>query len=119
MNDRPNIDGREPVQQLEHTRIRAGLDVAELAEVIGADVGVIRSWLAGASTPGSDSIERARQVTALLRRLEQVVTEDHVPAWLRRPSPALDGQSPLEALAASRYTAVSRLLAALEDPSGA
>ena len=45
------------------------------------------------------------------------MSDDYIAIWLQKPLPALEDESPLDALGTGRYKAVSRLVAELENDS--
>jgi hypothetical protein len=57
------------------------------------------------------------ELVAIVDRLTDVMDEDYVAIWLQKPLPALDDDTPLDALGGGRYRSVSRLVAELENDS--
>ena len=64
--------------------------------------------------------ERRRHRTScpssLVARLARVIHPTRIPRWLNTPIPALDGDTPIERIAADDHESVARLISSLEDP---
>jgi uncharacterized protein (DUF2384 family) len=99
-------------------RVKAlGIDAADIARVTGAARATVSSWMRATRRPGVAHRERLLELVAIVDRLTDVMDEDYVAIWLQKPLPALDDDTPLDALGDGRYRSVSRLVAELENDS--
>jgi transcriptional regulator with XRE-family HTH domain len=99
-------------------RVRSlGIEPADIARVTGAARATVSSWIRATRRPGAVHRERLLQLVAVVDRLSRVMDEDYIALWLQKPLPALDDESPLDALGDGRYKQVSRLVAELENDS--
>ena len=99
-------------------RVRSlGLEPADIARVTGAARATVGSWIRATRRPGAAHRQRLMELVAIVDRLDPVMDEGYIALWLQKPQPALDEDSPLDALGAGRYRDVSRLVAELENDS--
>lgn len=99
-------------------RVRSmGIEPADIARVTGAARATVGSWIRATRRPGAVHRERLLQLVAVVDRLSGVMDEDYIAIWVQKPLPALDDDSPLDALGHGRYKQVSRLVAELENDS--
>lgn len=55
-------------------------------------------------------------LSSLVERLARVIQPASVPAWLEKPNPLLDDDTPADRIAAGDARSVARLISGLEDP---
>jgi hypothetical protein len=55
--------------------------------------------------------ERLVELSALVERLMRVIDPAYIPVWLRKPTPALGDEKPIDLVAAGRYRDVARVIA--------
>lgn len=75
----------------------------------------MREWLTGSSVPGGEGAERLAELSALVERLARVIQPTYIPEWLNRSMGLLDGDKPVERIAAGDYHSVAQLISGLED----
>jgi hypothetical protein len=73
----------------------------------------------GDTTPSRAQADRLTELRGVVERLACVINPSHIPAWLNQPLELLDGDKPIERIAAGDYRAVARLISGLEDPGAA
>jgi hypothetical protein len=99
-------------------RVRdAGVDTADIAVATGASTAAVISWISARRNPSGERRRRVLELSALVERLERVMTPDHVAIWLAKPLAPLDDERPIDRIAAGDYRSVSRLVAELENDS--
>jgi transcriptional regulator with XRE-family HTH domain len=99
-------------------RVRAlGVDVSDIAEATGAEVGTVASWARAKRQPSASYRARLLELIALVDRLVGAMDPAYVPLWLNKPLLALGDETPVVALGRGRYREVSRLVAELENDS--
>jgi len=99
-------------------RVRAfGIEPADIARVTGAARATVSSWIRATRRPGAVHRQRLMELVSVVDRLSDVMDDDYIAIWLQKPLPALDDDSPLDALGDGRYKQVSRLVAELENDS--
>jgi len=99
-------------------RVKAlGIDASDISRVTGAARATVSSWMRATRRPGAAHRERLLELVAIVDRLVDVMDEDYVAIWLQKPLPALNDDTPLDALGDGRYRSVSELVAELEDDS--
>ena len=67
-----------------------------LADLLGVDRGVVEAWLSGAAEPTASQARRIRDLETLLAHVRRLERNEIARAWLRSPSPMLDGALPLD-----------------------
>jgi hypothetical protein len=99
-------------------RVRSlGIEPADIARVTGAARATVGSWFRATRRPGAAHRERLMELVSVVDRLSRVMSEDYIPIWVQKPLPALDDDSPLDALGDGRYRQVSKIVAELENDS--
>jgi uncharacterized protein (DUF2384 family) len=99
-------------------RVKAlGIDAADISRVTGAARATVSSWMRATRRPGAAHRERLLELVAIVDRLTDVMDEDYVAIWLQKPLPALNDDTPLDALGEGRYRSVSKLVSELENDS--
>jgi hypothetical protein len=91
----------------------------DIACAVGASSGTVRAWMDGDTTPSRAQADRLTELRGVVERLACVINPSHIPAWLNQPLELLDGDKPIERIAAGDYRAVARLISGLEDPGAA
>src|SRR3954451_4096760 len=94
----------------------AGVTVADIAAGAGVAVDVVRAWLDEGVEPQPCERDAVLALAVITRRMRTVVIAAEVPRWLRRKVPALDGRTPLEAIADGDGRAVEQIVGFLESP---
>jgi transcriptional regulator with XRE-family HTH domain len=95
---------------------RSGVTQAELGQAVGASLRTVQNWAAGNGTPVGAKVRRLLDVQYIVRELRVAYTEEGVQIWLHARNRNLDGQRPIDLLAADKYDEV---LAEAERVSGA
>lgn len=95
---------------------RSGITQTELGQAVGASLRTVQNWAAGNGTPAGAKIRRLLDVQYIVRELREAYTEEGVRIWLHARNRNLDGQRPIDLLAAHQYDEV---LAEAERVSGA
>lgn len=90
------------------------LSVQDVGRATGADDSTVRAWINDTRSPSGERAERLAELSALVERLAQLIDDDYIPVWMRKPNPQLDDDKPLDAIASGDYRRISRLIAALE-----
>jgi transcriptional regulator with XRE-family HTH domain len=100
----------------EANRIRevGRLSTADIARATGADDSTVRAWLNETRTPSGERAERLAELSSLVERLARVIDPDYIPVWLRKPSPLLHDEKPIDLVASTNYREVARVISALE-----
>jgi putative toxin-antitoxin system antitoxin component (TIGR02293 family) len=71
---------------------------ATLARITGVGTRTWQRWASGDSEPSGGSAERVRALAQVLAHLRHAYTAAGCVAWLERPHPQLEGQTPAELL---------------------
>ena len=95
------------------------LSVADLARATSTNETTVRAWLRGSRSPSGVRADRLAELSSIVERLVRVMEPSYVPVWLRKPSPLLDDDKPLDVIAAGDYRRVGRVIAVLETPGAA
>jgi transcriptional regulator with XRE-family HTH domain len=95
---------------------RSGITQAELGQAVGASLRTVQNWAAGNGTPAGMKMRRLLDVQYIVRELREAYTEEGVQIWLHARNRNLNGQRPIDLLAADQYDEV---LAEAERVSGA
>jgi transcriptional regulator with XRE-family HTH domain len=104
------VPAEPPLESVEEARHMLGLTYREIAASLGADESTLHRWRAGTSAPRPVFRQRMAALREMREELSAVMRPEDGAAWLRTPSPALDGRSPSELLVEGRIEAVTRLL---------
>jgi hypothetical protein len=105
-------DVQELLKVTEDLRASSGkLSAEAVAKVFGVSVNELAGWLGRSrqslsKTPDADSIQNDLAFFEHVARLRAVVKGDHFRKWLRMSNDQLDGESPLELLAAGNRQVV-------------
>lgn len=97
-----------------HVRDTGHLSDRDIALATGAAPNTVQEWLAGRGAPRGSRAERLVELSSVVERLASVIRPAYIPVWLNKPIPALDGDKPIERIAAGDYRAVARLISGLE-----
>lgn len=92
------------------------LSDADAAKLLDAKTATVRSWRTGAREPGESATRRIFAMHDLFERIATIVQPERIPVWVRRPIPALDRRSVLDALEAGALRDVDAFVADLESP---
>jgi len=96
--------------------LAAGVNPDDLAVATGVPDELAEAWLERHAAITREHADRIASLAAITRRMRTIVVADEVPVWLRRPLPALDGRSPLQAIASGDHAAVEHIVGFLESP---
>lgn len=94
----------------------SGITQTELGQAVGASLRTVQNWAAGSGTPAGVKVRRLLDVQYIVRELREAYTEEGVQIWMHARNRNLDGQRPIDLLAAGQYDDV---LAEAEHVSGA
>lgn len=110
-------DGGASVARLiASARESAGLTNAELADAVGIGSRQLQNWAAGHGTPASSvRLRRLLDLKYVLELVEEVYGNDGATLWLHARNRLLEGQRPLDLIAANRADEVIDLLDRLAD----
>jgi hypothetical protein len=98
-----------------HLRDSVPLTERDLAIATGAPQATVAAWLAGAAAPEGAYADRLIELAVIVQRLARTMTADAIPGWLNTAVPVLDGQRPLELIAAGQYERVAQVVASFES----
>ena len=99
-----------------HIKDTGNLRVPDIARATGASDSTVRAWLRGDRSPSRTYAERLAQLSSIVERLVLVMDPAYVPVWMRKPIALLDGDEPLDVIAAGDHRRVSQAVAGLESP---
>lgn len=101
----------------EAVRLRdVGLSTELIARATGAAPTTVRDWLNRRTSPTGIRADRIAELSAIVDRLQRVISADYVPFWLTKPVEALDDEKPVDLIARGEYLRVARLASSIEDP---
>lgn len=90
-----------------------GLSAAEIAQAVLTDEGALFEWLSG-RIPPPIYLNRLERLDELAREVHRAIRPERIVEWLDRPVPALQGETPKEAILSGRSGAV---LSYLTEPN--
>ena len=98
----------------------AGLTGSDLSDATGAASSTARAWLGGTRTPSGERADRLLELSAVVDLMRDALPGGpaQIPAWLRKPVPALGGDKPIELIASGEYRRVLEALSGLVYASG-
>jgi hypothetical protein len=96
--------------------VTVGISHHVIARATGAQLDVVRDWIAGRATPTPAEAERLSALASTAERLARLIKPGHIAAWLATANPTLGGDAPLDRIAADDHRAVAKLVSGLEDP---
>lgn len=94
-----------------------GLTFSEASTVVGIGEDNLRRILHGKLSVAGSRVDRLDKTLEMLYLLRQIVPEDLLAEWFRRPVPALGDQTPLEALRKRRVNDVLATVRSYFDPT--
>jgi hypothetical protein len=94
---------------LELVRGRVPLTNGDVAAATGADEKTVARWIERKGAPAGEQAARLSELIAVVERLEVSTKPDAIPDWLNRAVPMLDGQTPLQTIAAGGYDRVAAI----------
>jgi hypothetical protein len=100
--------GATLVDLLELVRGRVPLTDDNVAAA-GVDEKTVARWIERTATPVGEQAARLSELIAVVERLEVSTKPDAIPDWLNRSVPMLDGQTPLQTIAAGGYDRVAAI----------
>ena len=116
----PRPSPLDQVNELLHAtadlRVESGnLSAAAVAKVFGISISQLAGWLgrtrqALSKTPDADLLQNELAYFERVARLRALIPKDGFVKWLRMPNSQLDGNPPLEILAAGKGQVVSDLV---------
>jgi putative toxin-antitoxin system antitoxin component (TIGR02293 family) len=89
---------------------------AEVAAMLGVSLRTVQRWLRGQARPGADEAARIRRLARVVNEAQFALSSSGVVAWLFRPTPYLEGRTPLDVVRgelADADTLLDRLTATL------
>jgi DNA-binding transcriptional regulator YiaG len=81
----------------------SGITQAELGQAVGASLRTVQNWAAGNATPAGAKVRRLLDIQYIVRELREAYTVEGVEIWLHARNRNLDGQRPMDLLAAGQY----------------
>lgn len=86
----------------------SGINQRDLGKVVGASLGAVQSWAAGASVPRGVKEHRLLDVQYIVRELGTGYTDEGVRIWLHSRNRNLDGRRPIDLLVDGDFDIVLR-----------
>lgn len=84
---------------------------AELAEITGVKTRQVQHWASGAHRPQGEAKDRLLELHYIVDRLRETYTSEGADIWIHGRNKTLDGQKPIDLLAAGKF---KQVLAAVE-----
>lgn len=94
-----------------------GLTFAEVSSVVNINERDLRKVLHGKAEPHPDQADRIDRLKRLTHNLRLVIPADKIGWWYKTNDPALNGQTPIEALRDGRLADIEQIAASYLDPS--
>ena len=95
--------------QLRFLRERVPISERDVLAATGADEATVAPWLSRRAAPAGEQAARLSELIAACERLEVSTKPRAIPDWLNRSVPMLDGQTPLQTIAAGGYDRVAAI----------
>jgi putative toxin-antitoxin system antitoxin component (TIGR02293 family) len=92
----PVGDDRTPSELLGWTLEALQLPQVEVAAMLGVSLRTLQRWLRGQARPGAEEAARIRRLARVVNEAHFALSSEGVVGWLFRPSPYLQGRTPLE-----------------------
>jgi hypothetical protein len=101
--------GATLIDLLELVRGRVPLTDDDVAAATRVDEKTVARWLERTAAPVGEQAARLSELIAAVERLEVSTKPKAIPDWLNRAVPMLDGQTPLQTIAAGGYDRVAAI----------
>jgi hypothetical protein len=99
------------VKDLTH---RYGISCDTLTRMTGFSLRAVSNWSQG-SKPSSSTARRLTEIKRLFAALEELVSLEAIGPWLKEPSPAFDGSTPLQVIERGETDRIWRMVYELES----
>lgn len=84
----------------------AGVTSADIARATGVKERQVQHWAAGSSRPRDETRDRLVDTHYIVRKLSEIYKPEGVEIWLHARNPTLDGNRPIDLLAAGEFQPV-------------
>lgn len=101
-----NIGTIALADQLNHLRARVPVSEEDVARATGAELGTVRQWIERKAAPTGVEANRLAELIAVIEEMTLNIHPDGIPEWLSQDVPALEGETPADAIAAGGYQRV-------------